>query len=272
VDLNGLSGSSAGSDASVEASPDASTGSDAPGPETTPDASLEAPVEAPSNDAAPDGPFCATHPGHTLCADWDNGVLLQGFSALQVYGPEAGVNLADAHVSPPYSLHGGVGPRTSVVAAAAQLQYDLPSSITSARIELDLMVCDRSGFTGGTKADFFGINCQEPGNLFAEVAISINSLSDLVLLRSVIDGGLVTNDQILSSSMTTGSWHHVLLQPTYGNPGHIHVEVDGVVAIDRDETILCNGPVSNTFQLGPYSYDVGPRCDAYVDNLLVDVH
>jgi hypothetical protein len=274
--LDGLTGGAAGSDSSVEASPDGSTGFDAPleGSLDAPpsDASLDSPVEAPSSDAPVDGPFCATHPGHTLCADWDNGVLLQGFNRISVYGPEAGVDVSpDAYVSAPFSLHGGEGPITKAVAASGQLQYDLPSSVASVRIELDLMACDRTGFTG-TSADFFGTVCTEPGSLYAQVALGINSVSDLVLLRSVIDGGLVFDDQVLSSSMTTGHWHHILLQSTYGTAGHIHIEVDGLVAIDRDETILCNSPVSHELMLGAYAYNTSPRCDAYIDNVLVDVH
>ena len=137
TDFSGLSGGPASSDAAADAPladarPDSDSSSDS-------DSGADSAADSDS-DSAPDSaplPFCASHPGHAECLDFDDGALPQGWILDVTQGSV--VVATDRALSPPDSLTSTL-PRRAAEKTAAQLRKKVASTFRHTVVELDFYV------------------------------------------------------------------------------------------------------------------------------------
>ncbi|HEX7666286.1 MAG TPA: hypothetical protein VF407_17290, partial [Polyangiaceae bacterium] len=178
-------------------------------------------------DAAP-GPFCATHPGHTFCADFDESTdAATGWSASETKNGTLVLDEA-TFVSPPRSME-SIAPATSSSSEAdARLGLDFVTPPKTVRLEMDVMVCDFSdagsggyielfklAFGGGFNAD--GLELQMRGNGAGFVRTDAP-----------------VKDYFFNQVVPSNEWLHLAMDVAIGKAGSIKVVMNDVNVLDQE--------------------------------------
>jgi hypothetical protein len=263
--MDGLSG---GTDAGT----DAATPIDGPTTETSADASSDRDA-APIQDAdAATGPFCATHPGHTLCADFDDGAVAKGWTTTDLYGSGA-VALDPDFVSPPSSFLSTVGANNNPnFESSGRLSLDFPKTATGAHVEFDTKRCNATPGSGGVFA-MSDLLCVTSGSKYGGVLLVWNGQGMYGEIASnATDGGVFAfNDLPLTQPVPATATSHVREDAVFGPAGSLKITVDGTVVVDaKNVAINCYGVATRRLEVGMYSYGPVPACASRFDNVLFD--
>lgn len=232
------------------------------------DAALDATDASSAIDASPDapadasGPFCVTHPGHTLCADFDEDSATAGWSQSDVY--VGSIDLAlDASVSPPASLVSRI-PDTTTNEGAGRLALELSTAIpTKIHAEMDVLLC-RQG-TSGYFEIFklaYGAGYDSDG-----LELQINPTSAYVATDT-------PNEKYpLARTIAPSVWTHVAVDVVVATSGSLSVSLNGTsaLALTGIDTTQSNPEAGyHAAVVGLYSTGE-PACTTYFDNVLLDV-
>jgi hypothetical protein len=218
-DLDGLATSTPGPDAGA---PEASTPSDA----STGD-------ESPA-DAGIDGPFCASRPGATFCADFDHGGLFDdGFNGVTI-SPEGGslsLDFDELH-SPPASLYAHTKPFADSLGAyrSAFLTRSLTTPFTK-RAHIELAV--RAVSLGGAQRPLV-VTWDAPDStkyfIYFEIAPNVSEV-----VESIADAGFF-NHQFLQRRVQAAEWARIAIDISFEDRS-LRVTSDGQNVFGDPQTI-----------------------------------
>jgi hypothetical protein len=256
VSLDGLDGSvDAGPSPSADAAPEA-----------------ESPEDARSQavDGGPDAaglPFCLANPGHTFCADFDEGSLGL-WTAKQIFEGTVAVT-TDASVSPPASLVASLPDYVDVPDGAstngtARLELDSPAP-THAHVELDAKLCDIGSSPG--YFEIFKLSTETGGG---GMGIELQLGASDAQMR--IDA--LASPFPLALSISRTEWTHVAIDVVVGTSGSLRVEIDRnsatpALAISGVDTTSGQTSGYAAFLVGLYTTQVS-ACFVHIDNVLID--
>jgi hypothetical protein len=256
VDTNGLS--SGDGDAAIEgdASSDALIGSDAKSPT---DAGV-----TDGGDAAPT-PFCASHPGHTLCYDFDESASLPAADSFQ---SDPGHLVIDStmSVSPPYSLLGIYNAGDS----NEQFQKNLTSTQgkVSWAIDLKFSASDLStGQTAPLATDVPTVDVLYDHYFYLQTYFNSLNIGESA---TPADGGPTnyTSTQLVSP-VPVDTWMHVEFTVD-GNTGVITLSFNGTALPNNQAQFgFPNGSMQVT--VGGFAGDLPATTNINIDNVLVDL-
>lgn len=248
-----------------EASSDAGSGADAPM-----DVDASTPLDA-GADALPEagGPFCATHPGHFLCADFDeDAAVTTGWSTADLQSGGT-IDLAfDASTSPPASFVAALPDVSSGGDGNARMGAEFSVAIpTKVHVELDVNLCQFSTLAAGAYFEIFKL-AFGPGFDDNGLELQINNSTTYVKT----DSPAATYD--LTQKIVPFAWTHVSIEVVVSTSGSIVVTLNGTTAlnvsgIDTTEQMPDAGYHAAVVGL----YGTGsPACTSYFDNVLIDVN
>jgi hypothetical protein len=267
-DLGGFSGGGDPSDGGSPAA-DATSGADA---SPSPDATTDAPADGGATDAAPDGSFCATHPGdHVVCADYDTDAGT-GWDPRDLHGAVASLDQA-IYATPPHSLS-IVVPATATADAWVFESRKIPVTTKAVHVEADIRACDASGGVGAVN-DYFTINHYDNANHYGTVDVGVEPVDGggshtYVNVRH--DG---TSDVVYDAgaALPTDHFAHIAIDITLDKiNGSVKLSVDGVVRADLPGIVVDSLTVkSRTVAVGAYNYHTTNSCVAYIDDVIVDI-
>jgi hypothetical protein len=228
-----------------------------------------------------DGPFCASNPGHFLCADFDEGSLEAGWTHYdQSDGGGGALHVTtmldtDASWSPPASL--GVTATLGDVGSSCQsgrLITDFTNTATGVSADLRFSGCDAS-LTGSGALVFLNVDCNpENGNTFGLVKLGLHPGGYQIELTPLdSDGG--GPGSVVTLPVTTppaGVFTRVLIDVVFGDPGSVTLTFDGVPAVDAGSVnIACASPRQKALGIGMLACNQLADCTVHFDNVLVDL-
>ena len=255
VDTDGLSG---GGDDIADPATDASSDATADRDATALDSGADADASA--------SPYCVSHPGHTLCLDFDESPSLPAFDTSSFDPGHMFVDDATS-VSPQQSLailfSGGHGSNQSI-------DKDLPPTKSVLSISLDVRYSASDLSQGQTIT--FSVDVPHVAGLSDHFFYLQTYFGDLALVENVTpdDGGASDFPSItLISPVPPDTWMH------------IEMSVDGATrkwTMSFNGVALADGQAEVGFPSGPAHFTLGgygsPQLPAdttvHIDNLLVD--
>jgi hypothetical protein len=224
-------------------------------------------VDAPATDGGSDGGFCAQHPGHTLCSDFDEPNPF-GAWVLEVAPVDAGtLELSDANVSSlPYSMRTLARP-PDAGATYERLTYDLKVSPKHAHVELVLRACDvKTGVV-----PLVELLCISPNAKFGGVWLHVvNGTMTLRLHPPLGTTDYSATPVDVPAVMSTG--HKIVLDVVFGANGSVSYARDGVDIVSQtgiDTSCLPNSGLQ--LSIGSTTFPGGPDCESFYDDVLVDL-
>jgi len=220
------------------------------------------------NDAALDGPFCKTHPGHALCADFDEGSYLLGWTSPETYGNTPVLSLADGGTSPPASLLSQLGSAPDA-SGAARLRFDFPATATALHVELSL---NASSLTTPSSGELSLLEIYEKRTsdaLTAGVNIQLSSSGAEVRLTTFDDAGGRQYQSFPLPALPTG-WFRVDLDVALGVTGSLAVAFDHQTVLQRSGlTTMEPGIGDSAYFVGLHGLDTAAASVTY-DDVLID--
>jgi hypothetical protein len=244
-------------------------GDPAPDPVEPTDAATEAAQDgAPGDDAGTDGrtdgdadatsPFCATHPGHTACLDFDDGVLPADW-VVDVTGGALSWSSTRA-VSPPGALF-STQPRRPTIKSKAMLRKRMDTSFRHTVVEFDLYVEPPAWQAGDVNAGVFEISFFS-STVSGGIAVSIG--------QSYVTIGAPEGSVQSNMPLPFGEWVHakVDLDPA----GRLEALI-GTVPLAKTFAALTAGTSAQTVvYLGVNGYNApAPQFEVYYDNVTIDL-
>lgn len=215
---------------------------------------------------APDGPFCQTHPGHTFCADFDEGSLVAGFTSVTTTGVGS-TALDDADkVSSPASYEALFDASAVSQCNEALLVRNIANSGNhDYHLEFDFESCGLPSIS----VELFSI-IQNAG--IDAFIVSVDPFSYSLYTEGSDDAGSHSQTYDMGVWPTTG-WHHVIIDASDvlgKGKSAFHVTVDGTTMLDIQ--------TGWTWSISPTELEVGlractsasPSCAVHYDNILLD--
>lgn len=259
IDFGSLSSAASGDDAAT----DATSGSGDSGA-----------IDAGASDS-PSGPttFCASHPGHTICDDFDDVDYLAPWNEPEIETSDATIGQDPlAFVSAPYSLDTEI-PESPDAASVAFVQTKFASIPSWFRIELDFQLV-----AGGTSTVSIA-NVLLPNNVSYTMRLASPSPPILQLVEVTRnDAGAAVYQSLpgVSYVVEIGRWYHVVVQLGLRGADAGEVDVtfaDASTSVEQAPSAFSFEP-SSTFQLqtGVSSFSAAPfhASSVRIDNYVVD--
>lgn len=256
VDTDGLSGADADASSIIDASSDAPIESDGKIPSDG-----GAPTDA--SDAAPT-PFCATHPGHVLCYDFDDSTMLPPADNTDFDPAHFMIDSTDS-VSPQHSLL-GIYPAGS---SNQQLQKNLTSTKDKVSWALDIKFSASDLTTGQTAPIATDVPAvAELSDHYFYLQTYFNSLN-VGESASPADGGPTNyTDTEIVSPVPVDTWMHVEFTVD-GTTGVITVSLNGnPLPNDHAQYGFSDGAMQVT--LGGFAGNLPASTRIRLDNVIVD--
>jgi hypothetical protein len=237
----------------------------------SPDANVpDAIVEAAGGDAGEDAAdgsasfWCDTHPGHALCADFDeDGGTLLGAWWTSTYDQGGGSSSLDTtnYSSPPAAFLSDVPS-----GGAGGLLRTLPVLLTDFQYGFDFRVASSCTPTSNAAITLASLGFQNVPNNIMGVLLSVNGWL-LAFEQPGADGGVVLYTFPISPAPARDAWHTLEFSVTVGGAGHVRGTLDGTSFVDSP---LSYAPVQNgTVTLNAGVFGPGP-CTADYDNMTFD--
>lgn len=226
----------------------------------------DAGVDAPGADGSADGGFCALHPGHTLCSDFDQPDPLAGWILDREPLDAGALEVSDAFaVSMPNSL------RSLVVAPDSgftyqRLAYHVVPPPKHARIELVVRACD----VKSAVQPVFELLCLSPNNKSGGVWLHL--IQGAMKLRLQSPAGTGYAETAVDVPLVLPFAHEFVLDVVFGTNGSVTFDSDGVNIVSQTgiDTSCLPGSVFEV-NVGGGAFPGGQDCESFYDDVLVDV-
>ncbi len=236
-----------------------------------------------SGDAtAQDGPadggdvsFCAMHPGHLLCDDFDTRATsdLKGMNLwdnINVSSAADGVINAAASVSPPRSF---LASTVRPVMTGSEEDILLTKDINHAKtvsLQFDIMV---EAYGGGGMVPAVVVNIQFGQLGYDLVVVSPTSLAFLETLNAVDGGPNMTTSHPTGGGFPTGMWTHVavvLNVPQVGMPGSAAITLGGQPTLQTQLTYMTPPSSGGSVSFGLLVTGAPAIWKIRFDNIVID--
>jgi hypothetical protein len=253
--LTSLDGLHAASDASTDSSANDSS-------------SVDVFLDASDAGDTADGPFCQTHPGHTFCADFDEGSLTAGFTSVVDMGVGATALDNNDRSSPPASYEAVFDASAVSQCNEALLEKNLTNNGNhDYHLEFDFESCGLPSIS----VELFSI-IQNAG--IDAFSVSADPFSYKLYTEGSDDAGVHTHTYDMGVWPATG-WHHVIVDASDllgKGKSAIQVTVDGTSMLDIQTGWSWSVSLTQ-LEVGLRACtSASPTCGVHYDNILLDVN